>query len=191
MFNLYYSNSNQIYISAKLSKSMEMNPLMEKQPSPFKGFWIRALAFMIDSIILGVAIWACAIVFGIFVGSLFGEDAGFGVGFLVFILASFATILYKPLMEASEYQGTFGKHFLGMKVIDKNGRRITTGKSFIRTMVFMFQVYIPIINWVSWLALIMIVFTEENQGLHDVTAETYVVSKYWQGPVPLQDNFGA
>ena len=37
----------------------------------------------------------------------------------------------------------------------------------------------------------MIVFTGQNQGLHDAAAETYVVSKYWQGPVPLQDNFGA
>ena len=170
---------------------MEADPSMGMQSSPFKGFWIRALAFMIDSVALGVAVWVCAIVFGIFFGSLFGEDAGFGAGFLVFIIASFATLLYKPLMEASEYQGTFGKHFLGMKIVDKNGRRITTGKSFIRTLVFMVQVYIPIINWVSWLLLLMIVFTGQNQGLHDVAAETYVVSKYWQGPVPLQDNFGA
>ena len=38
---------------------------------------------------------------------------------------------------------------------------------------------------------VIIVFTDENQGLHDMAAETYVVSKYWDGPVPLQDNFGA
>ena len=46
-------------------------------------------------------------------------------------------------------------------------------------------------NQYSWLAFLMIAFTEENQGLHDLAAETYVVSKYWQGPVPLQDKFGA
>ena len=93
-------------------------------------------------------------------------------------------------MEASEYQGTFGKYFLNMKVVDKNGRRIQISKSFIRTIVYMFQVYIPIINWFSWLLFLVIVFTEENQGLHDISAETYVVSKYWQGPVPLQDKSG-
>jgi len=177
---------------------MEASPLgnisykvMGTKPSPFKGFWIRVFAFIIDSIVLGVAVWGCAIVFGIFFGSLFGEDAGFGAAIIVLFAASIATLFYKPLMEASEYQGTFGKYFLCMKVVDKNGRRITTANSFIRTIVFMLQVYIPMINWFSWLVLLMISFTEENQGLHDMAAETYVVSKYWQGPVPLQDNFGA
>ena len=77
------------------------------------------------------------------------------------------------------------------KVIDKNGRKITMTKSFIRTIVYILQTAIPGINMVSWLAFFMIAFTEENQGLHDVAAETYVVSKYWDGPIPLQDNFGA
>ena len=165
--------------------------VMGTQPSPFKGFWIRVFAFIIDSLLLGVAVWGCAIVFGIFFSSLFGEDAGFGAAVFVFFVASIATLLYKPLMESSEYQGTFGKYFLGMKIVDKNGRKITTAKSFIRTIVFMFQVYIPIINWFSWIVLLMIPFTGEKQGLHDISAETYVVSKYWQGPVPLQDKFGA
>ena len=83
---------------------------------------------------------AGAIVFGIFFGSLFGEDAGFGVGFLVLLIMGItAQLLYKPLMEGSEYQGTFGKHFLNMKVVDKNGRRIAMSKSFIRTLVFLLQ----------------------------------------------------
>ena len=165
--------------------------VMGTQPSPFKGFWIRAFAFIIDSLLLGVAVWGCTIVFGIFFGSLFGENVGFGVAVLVFFVAIITTFLYKPLMEASEYQGTFGKYFLNMKVVDKNGRRIQISKSFIRTIVYMFQVYIPIINWFSWLLFLVIVFTEENQGLHDISAETYVVSKYWQGPVPLQEKSGA
>ena len=177
---------------------MEASPLgnisyeaMGMQASPFKGFWMRVFAFILDSIILGIAVWGCTIVFGIFFSSLFGEDAGFGVAVLVFFATMIATLFYKPLMEASEYQGTFGKYFLGMKIVDKNGRKITTAKSFIRTIVFMFQVYIPLLNWFSWLVLLMIAFTGEKQGLHDLSAETYVVSKYWQGPVPLQDKFGA
>jgi uncharacterized RDD family membrane protein YckC len=36
----------------------------------------------------------------------------------------------------------------------------------------------------------MIGFTEYKQGLHDFLAETYVVTKHWEGPVPLEDNFG-
>ena len=90
-------------------------------------------------------------------------------------------------MEASEYQGTVGKIALSMKVVDKNGQRITVAKSFIRTIVYIIENAIPF----GSLAFLIIAFTDENQGLHDMAAETYVVSKYWQGPIPLQDNFGA
>ena len=162
------------------------------QPSPFKGFLIRFLAFMIDIVFILIFVFAAAIVFGIFFGSLFGEGAGFGAGLIIFILAALAAqFLYKPLMESSEYQGTIGKIALSMKVVDKHGRRITMAKSFIRTTVYLLQTSIPILSLISWLAFLMIAFTEENQGLHDMAAETYVVSKYWDGPVPLQDNFGA
>ena len=161
---------------------------MGMQPSPFKGFLIRFLAFMIDIVVTVVVVFAAAIVFGIFFGSLFGEGAGFGVGLIIFVLAGLAAqFLYKPLMEASEYQGTVGKIALGMKVVDKNGRKITMAKSFIRTIVYLIEHAIPF----GSLAFLIIAFTDENQGLHDMAAKTYIVSKYWQGPIPLQDNFGA
>ena len=35
----------------------------------------------------------------------------------------------------------------------------------------------------------MIGFTEYKQGLHDILANTYVVTNHWEGPVPLEDNF--
>ena len=158
------------------------------QPSPFKGFLIRFLAFMIDIVVAILAILAVAIVFLIFFDSLFGIEAGFFAAFIMFILAGLAAqFLYKPLMEASEYQGTIGKIALSMKVVDKHGRRITMAKSFIRTIVYIIEHAIPF----GSLAFVIIAFTDENQGLHDMAAETYGVSKYWDGPVPLQDNFGA
>ena len=162
------------------------------QPSPFKGFWIRVLATIIDGVLIAVALVAVGLVFAIFFGSLFGGEAGFSAGLIMFVLTAIAAqLLYKPLMESSEYQGTLGKHFLNIKVVDKHGRRITRTKSFIRTVVYLLHTIIPVIGWFTWLLFIMIAFTEEKQGLHDIAAETYVVSKYWQGPVPLQDNFGS
>ena len=169
---------NQIYIYSKLILIVEAPQLTGTQPTPFKGFWIRFLAAMIDFVLIFFAVVAGAIVFGIFIGSLFGEDAGFGAGFLVLIIVGLAAqLLYKPLMEGSEYQGTFGKHFLNMKVVDKNGRRIAMSTSFIRTLVFLLQTSIPVISWFSWLALFVIAFTDEKQGLHDFAADTYVISK--------------
>ena len=54
---------------------MENPQLMGTQPSPFKGFWIRFLAAIIDIVIILVALIVVVLVFGIFFGSLFGGAA--------------------------------------------------------------------------------------------------------------------
>ena len=157
------------------------------QPYPFKGFWIRFVASFIDGIILLILIILLASISLVIFGAALGEGAGLGMFLLVFILASIATILYKPIMEASEYQGTVGKYALGMKVVDKNGQRITMTSSFLRTILYIIGAQ----GFLLCLGVVMIGFTEYKQGLHDILANTYVVTTHWEGPVPLEDNFGA
>ena len=157
------------------------------QPYPFKGFWIRLVASFIDGIILLILIILLATISLIIFGVALGEGAGVGMFLLVFILASIATILYKPIMEASEYQGTVGKYALGMKVVDQNGQRITMTSSFLRTILYIIGAQ----AFLLCLGIVMIGFTEYKQGLHDILANTYVVTTYWEGPVPLEDKFGA
>ena len=157
------------------------------QPYPFKGFWIRFVASFIDGIILLILIILLASISLVIFGAALGEGAGVGMFLLVFILASIATILYKPIMEASEYQGTVGKYALGMKVVDQNGKRITMTSSFLRTILYIIGAQ----GFLLCLGVVMIGFTEYKQGLHDILANTYVVTTHWEGPVPLEDNFGA
>ena len=157
------------------------------QPYPFKGFWIRLVASFIDGIILLILIILLASISLVIFGAALGEGAGVGMFLLVFILASIATILYKPIMEASEYQGTVGKYALGMKVVDQNGQRITMTSSFLRTILYIIGAQV----FLLCLGIVMIGFTEYKQGLHDILANTYVVTTYWEGPVPLEDKFGA
>ena len=157
------------------------------QPYPFKGFWIRFVASFIDGIILLILIILLASISLVIFGAALGEGAGVGMFLLVFILASIATILYKPIMEASEYQGTVGKYALGMKVVDQNGQRITMTSSFLRTILYIIGAQ----GFLLCLGVVMIGFTEYKQGLHDILANTYVVTTHWEGPVPLEDNFGA
>ena len=157
------------------------------QPYPFKGFWIRFVASFIDGIILLILIILLASISLVIFGAALGEGAGVGMFFLVLILASIATILYKPIMEASEYQGTVGKYALGMKVVDQNGQRITMTSSFLRTILYIIGAQ----GFLLCLGVVMIGFTEYKQGLHDILANTYVVTTHWEGPVPLEDNFGA
>ena len=151
------------------------------QPYPFKGFWIRLVASLMDGIVLAIII---VFLFGfslVIFGAALGEGAGIGMAFLVLILASLATILYKPVMEASDYQGTFGKYALGMKVVDGRGQKISMTSSFVRT----------ILCFLLFLGVVIVGLTEHKQGLHDILAKTYVITSHWDGPVPLEDNFGA
>ena len=158
---------------------------------PFKGFWIRVVASLLDAIFLSIAFIFLAIFTLFFFRSLFGDATGLAMLLLFLLVGIILILLYKPLMEASDYQSTFGKYFLNMKIVDKEGRKITFTKSFIRTIVYVLLTAIPFLNTVSWLAFLMIGFTEYKQGLHDILAETYVVTNHWEGPVPLEDNFGA
>ena len=156
------------------------------QPYPYKGFWIRLVAALIDSIVLTIIIIFLAVFSLLVFGATLGEGAGIGMFFLVLILASLATILYKPIMEASDYQGTFGKYALGLKIVDKNGQKISMTSSFVRTILWI----IGSQAFLLCLGVIMVGFTEYKQGLHDILADTYVVTNHWEGPVPLEDNFG-
>ena len=156
------------------------------QPYPYKGFWIRLVAALIDSIVLTIIIIFLAVFSLVVFGATLGEGAGIGMFFLVLILASLATILYKPIMEASDYQGTFGKYALGLKIVDKNGQKISMTSSFVRTILWI----IGSQAFLLCLGVIMVGFTEYKQGLHDILADTYVVTNHWEGPVPLEDNFG-
>ena len=156
------------------------------QPYPYKGFWIRLVAALIDGVVLTFIVIFLAVFSLLFFGATLGEGAGVGMFFLVLILASLATILYKPIIEASGYQGTFGKYVLGLKVVDKNGQRITMTSSFLRTILYIIGAQ----GFLLCLGVVMIGFTEYKQGLHDILANTYVVTTYWEGPVPLEDNFG-
>ena len=78
------------------------------------------------------------------------------------------------------------KYALGLKVVDKNGQRITMTSSFLRTILYIIGAQ----AFLLCLGVVMIGFTEYKQGLHDILANTYVVTNYWEGPVPLEDNFG-
>lgn len=156
------------------------------QPYPYKGFWIRLVAALIDSIVLTIIIIFLAVLSLVVFGTTLGEGAGVGMFFLVLILASLATILYKPLMEASEYQGTLGKYVLGLKIVDKNGKKISMSSSFVRTILWIIGSQL----FLLCLGVLMVGFTEYKQGLHDILANTYVVTTHWEGAVPLKDNFG-
>jgi uncharacterized RDD family membrane protein YckC len=138
----------------------------------------RIVAYIIDAIGLSIIYFILAFVIGgagaasmsasgdnsAAIGAMMGAMA------LVYLISIVLFLGYFTIMEASEKQGTFGKQIMKIKVVNQNGERLTMGESIMRNVLG------RIINiFTCSIGYIIIFFTKDNQGLHDMVAKTYVV----------------
>jgi uncharacterized RDD family membrane protein YckC len=146
----------------------------------YAGFWIRFLAVLIDAAVLSIVIVPLWIFVFVAMGAASSiqsasrnPEAAVAVMMtfmpLIMLAAVGANWLYEALLTSSSKQGTLGKMALGLKVVDKNGNRLSflhaTGRHFAK-----------IINgFTFYIGFIMAGFTERKQGLHDLIAGTCVV----------------
>jgi uncharacterized RDD family membrane protein YckC len=155
-------------------------------PSPYAGFWLRLLAYLIDHILLGVVLGVVAMLAIAAIGiSYFRsviEGLREGTGefpaelvsvILAAILVMFAASwIYHAWMESSPYQGTLGKMALGLIVTDLNDQPITFGRASGRFFARIISNLIPF-----EIGYIMAGFTEKKQALHDLIASCLVLRK--------------
>jgi uncharacterized RDD family membrane protein YckC len=143
-------------------------------PYQYAGFWIRVLASIIDSIIVGVVdsiIQFTALRPMLGIGdvsdptSLFAAAGAVGVLGLVGIVVA---ACYEAIFVA-QMGATPGKMALGMKVVRSDGSRIDLGRSFGRHFAKMLSAIILGIGY------IMVAFDSEKRGLHDMICDTRVV----------------
>ena len=169
--------------------------------APYAGFWLRLVAYLIDSAILTVVFGAIfAICLATFGGRFFrgfhpgmysarnvsydpGYDttytwhgpfpaAALGVLFILIPLTIVAAWLYFALMESSAHQGTLGKIVLGLFVTDLQGRRVSFARA---TGRFFSKIITGLIPF--FIGYIMAGFTEKRQALHDMIAGCLVLKK--------------
>jgi uncharacterized RDD family membrane protein YckC len=156
---------------------------------PYAGFWLRAVAYLLDGLIVGVV--TVPIIIGLAVatglsaalGSM-GENAGNDpaaifatAGFVMFFSLLLLILLgglwlYYALLESSNWQGTVGKKALGLIVTDLDGRRVSfaraTGRFFSRLITGL----VPLM-----IGYILAGITAKKQALHDMIAGTLVLRK--------------
>lgn len=152
------------------------------------GFWLRFVAYIIDSILIWCVqafiaipiLGMIGISFASNAGNYSNMDEGEMMGMVAGIIAAagataFLTtilvILYFTLMESSRFQATVGKMVLGLIVTDESGNKIDMTKALIRNLSKIISSLILCIGY------IMVGFTEKKQGLHDIIAKTLVVKK--------------
>jgi uncharacterized RDD family membrane protein YckC len=121
----------------------------------YAGFWRRAAAYVVDSLILLIPSFAITLIV---------QDPGLGL-----LLEAVMWWLYSALMESGEGQATLGKKAFGIKVSDLEGRRI----SFVRATGRYFAKFLSgIILGVGFL---LAGLTTRKQALHDMIAGCLVV----------------
>jgi uncharacterized RDD family membrane protein YckC len=152
-------------------------------PSPYGGFWMRLLAFIIDRIVISIVatplffIMAMPAITRIIHEAEQNQDnpspelviSMLGAISTFIILAFVGQWLYEALLTASSWQGTVGKRVLRLKVTDEAGSRISFGRA---TGRFFAKILSQALLWIGF---IMVAFTDRKRGLHDMIAGTLVM----------------
>jgi len=145
---------------------------------PYVGFWRRVLAYLIDGVLINLALVALHFATG---GGIYdtaqwnagrdGIGGEFNTSPLGTIVAFAGSWLYFALMQSSSYQATVGKMAIGAKVTDLQGNRIGFGRATGRYFAKILSAVILLIGY------IMVGLTRRKQGLHDMIAGTLVLNR--------------
>ena len=153
----------------------------------YAGFWLRVVAYLIDSIILSLGFMAIFIPFAIMTGltAVLGNihpgedprDIGAVLGgtfflalFTVMSLAFLGGWLYHAKMESSSWQATLGKKALNLRVTDLYGARVTFARASGRHFAKLITGLIPL-----GIGFMLAGLTERRQALHDIIAGCLVL----------------
>ncbi len=154
----------------------------------YAGFWLRFVAYLIDSVILSVGVFALVIPLLLLMGmGAFFERLAHhsyeppnpaaiaGILSLVFTFIAVSVLLkwlYFAYLESGEKQATWGKQALGLYVTDGAANRVTFGRASGRFFAKMISSLIPL-----GIGYIMAGFTEKKQALHDMIAGCLVLRR--------------
>jgi uncharacterized RDD family membrane protein YckC len=155
---------------------------IKEPPKPvgenYAGFWIRFVAYFIDSIISSIVIYAVLFVI-ILLGIASAPNkysyspdyySSMGIFYILWCIFAIGFIwLYHAVQESSSAQATIGKRAMNIIVTDGNGNRLSFGRATGRWLAMILSALILCIGF------IMIGFTERKQGLHDLIVNTYVI----------------
>ena len=132
------------------------------------GFWIRLLAWLIDSVLLGLLqLGLLALLPGTSIEAYYAEEASWTRYDTLIILVAAAYYTF----GVSAFSTTVGKRVLGLYVLQKDGSKPGPFRAFAR-----YLSYIPsaLIFGIGYL---MIGFNSDKRGLHDHICGTIVVKK--------------
>ncbi len=133
------------------------------------GFWVRFLAYIIDSLIVGFVMGILLTIMGVTVTTVNAH----GMTQVTDIANAYITVvgwLYWSITQSSSWQATIGKKVMGLKLVNEDGTRVSFLKALGRSTVgYLISAIVLCIGFIS------IGVTEKKVGFHDMIFKTYVV----------------
>ena len=124
------------------------------------GFWIRLVAMIIDGILVGIG-YSVILIFMLAIEM-------FSLALIISFIWALGYHIYFP---SSNMMATPGKAILGLKITDDFGSQISAGKAVLRYVGY-------IINALTLnIGFLIVGFTDNKRGLHDMVASTRVTYK--------------
>jgi uncharacterized RDD family membrane protein YckC len=150
------------------------------KPQIYGGFWLRAAAFLIDSLILG---FLTALIAGIHPSAFFRSLDLNSLDPSVLLQSPLSVLtplgiawfavspsLYGAIFESSVWQATPGKRILGIYVTGLRGQRVSFLRAFFRNLAKQISSFLL-------LGYLLAGFTPKKQALHDILASCLVVRR--------------
>ncbi|MGP8080023.1 MAG: RDD family protein [Dehalococcoidales bacterium] len=146
----------------------------------YAGFWVRLLASLIDSLLLGVFASIITIPLTIHYFGQFSDtsslssientsESTFLIFYLIFTLVVYGVQIAYSTIAVGKWGKTVGKAALGLKVVKPDGSRVSYWRAFGRSLAYQLN------GFTMGLTFLMIAFTPKKRGLHDYIADTVVI----------------
>jgi uncharacterized RDD family membrane protein YckC len=147
----------------------------------YGGFWIRAVARIIDGL---VAMIVLILIMGVAAGVLAalgvemkmpetGSDAPPSPGFIALMAVYYLVALAFPILYdwyfISKHGATWGKMAMGLKVVNEDGSKVSNGKAVGRAFAYIIN------GFTCMIGLFIAGFDTEKRALHDHICSTRVI----------------
>lgn len=144
--------------------------LTAHQDIRYAGFWIRVVAFIVDTIIVvipGIAV-QILLEYIYFENDLSYSPIAPVISISTLVIWNISVFVYFALMESSSRQRTLGKALVGLRVGDVDGRQLTFARALGKSLSKIISGSILGIGYV------IVAFDPKKQSLHDKFANTFV-----------------
>jgi uncharacterized RDD family membrane protein YckC len=143
----------------------------------YAGFWLRVIAYLLDSLVLAFVVALVIVVPLMERGAIPTDNPWFlyqnesRQTLATWLLVFMASWLYFAVFESSPWQATPGKRLVGLCVTDLAGRRLTFTRAswrYLGKLVF---------GTILLFGFLFAAFTPQKQALYDITAQCLVLRR--------------